>query len=155
RALIQRVLTKAGFVVQERRVPGLNVEGINLLTEPIPNNPELPLLIVGAHYDSVQDTPGADDNATGVAALLALANFLQEQRARSDSRRVRVQFAAYDLEEYGMVGSWEHSRELQAAGVTVCGMLALEMLGYTDHRPGSQRLPPHLAHLYSVVGNFI
>lgn len=155
RALIQRVLTNAGFVVQEQRFAGVGVEGVNLLTEAIPDKPELPLVIVGAHYDSVQDTPGADDNASGVAALLALANFLHENRAHSGPWTARLQLAAYDLEEYGMVGSWEHSRQIRASGTAVRGMLALEMLGYSDHRPGSQRLPPHLAHLYPDVGNFI
>jgi hypothetical protein len=155
RALIQRRLINSGFVVQERQFGGVGVEGWNLLTDPVPNNPEIPLLIVGAHYDSAQDTPGADDNATGVAALLALAEFLQHARDKSRRWQTRVQLAAYDLEEYGMIGSWEHSRELQEAGVAVRGMISLEMLGYTDPRPGSQRLPSHLAHLYPSVGNFI
>jgi Zn-dependent M28 family amino/carboxypeptidase len=155
RALIERMLTEAGFGVEERGFAGLGVEGVNLLTQPIPAKPELPLVVVGAHYDAVQNTPGADDNASGVAALLALASFINERRDRTNSWQTRLQLAAYDLEEYGMVGSWEHSREIQAAGTVVRGMLALEMLGYTDNQPGSQRLPPHLAHLYSNVGNFI
>jgi hypothetical protein len=155
RELIHRTLTSADFPVHERRFPGFSAEGVNLLTEPIPNNAELPLVVIGAHYDSVQDTPGADDNASGVAALLVLAEYLRRMRAQSDSWGARVQLAAYDLEEYGMVGSWEHSREIQAAGSAVRGMIALEMLGYTDHEPGSQRIPPHLAHRYPDVGNFI
>src|SRR5215467_8662123 len=101
-ALIQRALSNAGFLVQEGHFSGVGVEGTNLLTEPIPDKPDLPLLIVGAHYDSVQGTPGADDNASGVAALLALADFLRQALDWSATWRSRVQLAAYDLEEYGM-----------------------------------------------------
>jgi hypothetical protein len=53
------------------------------------------------------------------------------------------------------VGSTIHSAELQDTGAAVRGMMSLEMLGFTDHRPGSQRLPPHLISLYPNVGNFI
>jgi Zn-dependent M28 family amino/carboxypeptidase len=67
----------------------------------------------------------------------------------------RLQLAAYDLEEYGLVGSFLHSRDLSQAGGVVRGMISLEMLAYTDSRPGSQRLPPHLASLYPDVANFI
>jgi Zn-dependent M28 family amino/carboxypeptidase len=63
--------------------------------------------------------------------------------------------AAYDLEEAGIVGSSFHARALRKGGVDVHGMISLEMLGYTDHRPGSQNLPPELSHLYPDVGNFI
>ncbi len=66
-----------------------------------------------------------------------------------------MQLAAYDLEEYGLLGSQSHARELRQADAPLLGMIALEMLGYADHRPGSQRLPPLVAGRYSDVGNFI
>src|SRR5262249_31553570 len=65
------------------------------------------------------------------------------------------QLAAYDLEESGLVGSFVHSRDLRQANTILRGMISLEMLAYTDQRPGSQGLPPHLAHLYPDVANFI
>src|SRR5262249_60084704 len=67
----------------------------------------------------------------------------------------RLQLIAYDLEEFGLLGSRHHSRALRRSGTPVFGMVSLEMLGYTDHRPGSQGLPPHLAGRYPDVGNFI
>ena len=116
---------------------------------------DLPLPDRGAHYDTKPGTPGADDNASAVAALLDLARWIY----RILPPRVRVcvhsMLAAYDLEEYGFIGSYVHSRELQRAGVPLRGMISLEMLGYTDHAPHSQRLPPNLARLYPSVGNFI
>src|SRR5262249_13717019 len=129
--------------------------GFNIFTRPIPERDDFPLLVVGAHYDSIPGSPGADDNASGVAAILALAEHVHGQRAAADEWTCRLQLAAYDLEEYGILGSWVHAPELRQAGVRLRGMIALEMLAYTDHRPGSQRLPPHLAGIYPDVGNFI
>jgi Zn-dependent M28 family amino/carboxypeptidase len=86
--------------------------------------------------------------------LLELAAwFGPDLQARSQAHR--LQFAAYDLEEWGMVGSFVHSRDVQRSRVAVRGMISLEMLGYTDSTPGSQHLPAHLAKLYPDVGNFI
>jgi Zn-dependent M28 family amino/carboxypeptidase len=148
-------LEHAGFEVEERRFEGSGLDGFNIFTRPIPERDDMPLLIVGAHYDSVPGSPGADDNASGVAALLAVADHVHAQRTATDKWTCRLQLAAYDLEEYGILGSWVHARELHQAGVQLRGMIALEMLAYTDNRPGSQRLPPHLAGIYPDVGNFI
>jgi Zn-dependent M28 family amino/carboxypeptidase len=151
---IRSRLVAAGFPVKESRFRGPSLDGINLLTEPFPEDPELPLLIVGAHYDAATGTPGADDNASGVAALLELANHVQNVR-KSLHPKARIQLVAYDLEEYGMVGSWQHSLELAERRERLLGMIALEMLGYADHRPNSQRLPAGLEGVYPNVGNFI
>jgi aminopeptidase YwaD len=152
-ALIQTHLTQAGFTVQRDayNTPTLP-PGLNLLTTPLPNRPELPLVIIGAHYDSRLETPGADDNASGVAALLELAAWLGPQLAQAANWSARLQLVAYDQEEDGMVGSQHHCRQLTGP---LRAMVSLEMLGYTDQRPGSQRLPPSLARLYPDVGNFI
>jgi Zn-dependent M28 family amino/carboxypeptidase len=150
---IRTHLEEAGWTVQEGQFHELGFGGINLLTEPVPEELSRPLVIVAAHYDSGPTTPGADDNASAVAALLELAGWIRFHLPPEPS--CQLQLVAYDLEEYGMVGSLVHSRELQRRGTAVRGMISLEMLGYTDQRPGSQRLPPHLAHLYPTVGNFI
>jgi Zn-dependent M28 family amino/carboxypeptidase len=81
--------------------------------------PDAPLFVMGAHYDSVPDSPGADDNASGVAALLEVA---------------RVQLVAYDEEERGLLGSMAHCAELKAAKANVTGMISLEMLGFTSDK---------------------
>jgi Zn-dependent M28 family amino/carboxypeptidase len=150
---IRTHLQQAGFIVEEDRFSEAGFTGLNLLTRPLPDRPELPLVIVGAHYDSVPGSPGADDNASAVAALLELAvsihPYLDQPLAH------RLQLAAYDLEEFGFVGSFLHCRALARDGSDVRGMISLEMLGYTDHQPGSQRLPPQLVGLYPSVGHFI
>lgn len=148
-------LQQAGFTVQEARFQEAGFTCTNLLTAPFPDQADLPLVIVGAHYDSVAGSPGADDNASAVAALLELAGWLRRHLSSGGPFSSRLQLAAYDLEEYGFIGSDFHCRQIQQAGTAVRGMISLEMLGYTDHRPGSQPLPPPLARRYPDAGNFI
>jgi Zn-dependent M28 family amino/carboxypeptidase len=150
---IRAHLEAAGFAVHPDAYtePGC-LPGLNLLTAPVPARPDLPLIIVGAHYDSLPQTPGADDNASAVAALLELAAWMGPRLAGAGSWKARLQLAAYDQEEEGLRGSRQHT--LRLAG-PVRAMLSLEMLGYTDRRPGGQRLPPELAGVYPDVGDFI
>ncbi len=154
RDYVRNHLESLGFAVDDWAFEESGFSGVNLLTTPVPHRPDLPLVIVGAHYDSVSGSPGADDNASAVAALLELAAFVKPV-LDSQPAGARLQLAAYDLEEYGMIGSQIHAREVRCAGAKLRGMIALEMLGYTDHRPGSQRLPPDLARFYPDVGDFI
>jgi Zn-dependent M28 family amino/carboxypeptidase len=152
---IRTALERAGFAVRAARADEAGLPCVNLLTDPLPGRDDLPLLIVGAHYDSAPDTPGADDNASAVAALLELAGWVRPLLDGAGSFGCRLQFAAYDLEEYGMIGSLAHAGDLKRAAERVRGMISLEMLGYTDARPGSQRIPEAIRHLYPDVGDFI
>lgn len=154
-AYIAHHLQSAGFAVQE---VGYTIEGFpctNLVARMLPEQGERPLLVIGAHYDTVPTSPGADDNASAVAALLELARWIGPQLAAAPPRTGCLQLVAYDLEEFGFLGSWQHCAEMEKAGVNLRGMISLEMLGYTDQRPGSQQLPPDLAGRYPKVGNFI
>jgi len=98
------------------------------------------VILVGAHFDSVPGTPGADDNASGTAAALELARVLKDRPMR---RTVRIVF--FNLEEIGLIGSTEHAAWTKArldAGVErLVGMMSLEMLGYYSDEPNSQRVP--------------
>lgn len=152
RAYIETHLRQAGFKVETVPYATLGTRGINLLTTPAPAGDGLPLLIVGSHYDSLPGTPGADDNASAVAGLLELAAWIGPCLACEAKPTARLLLAAYDQEEDGLVGSHHHSGTIAAA---VKGMISLEMLGYTNHRPGSQQMPPHLRGVYPDVGDFI
>jgi aminopeptidase YwaD len=156
-AYIAAHLAGAGFITTEMADSGATPGGTcrNLVTQPWPADERLPLVILGAHYDSVSRSPGADDNASGVAALLEIARLLRPHLDAAGSPQARLQLVAYDLEEYGLIGSALHCEVLQRGGVAVRGMVSLEMLGYTDARPGSQVLPPPLVGLYPDVANFI
>jgi aminopeptidase YwaD len=109
-----------------------------------------PAIIVGAHFDSVQGSPGADDNASGVAVLLETARVLSKTRLRS-----QVLFCAFQLEEFNMIGSSHFARKLKETGAKVDAMMSLEMVGYTDSRPRSQKYPAGLGWLYPDRGDFI
>jgi len=108
------------------------------------------LIILGAHFDSVRGTPGADDNASGVAVLLEAARLLSRARLRS-----QVLFCAFNLEELNMIGSSYLAKKLKSAGAKVDAMISLEMVGYTDLNPGSQKYPFGLKAFYPERGDFI
>ena len=108
------------------------------------------LTILAAHFDSVEGTPGADDNASGVAVLLEAARFLSRARLRS-----QLLFCAFNLEELNMVGSTYFAKKLKTAGAKVEAMISVEMVGYTDSRPGSQKYPTGLSWFYPDRGDFI
>ena len=108
------------------------------------------LIVLGAHFDSVQGTPGADDNASGVAVLLEAARLLARAKLRS-----QVIFCAFNLEELNMIGSGYFVKKLKSDGKKVAAMVSLEMVGYTDSRPGSQKYPLGLKTFYPDRGDFI
>lgn len=115
------------------------------------------VIIVGAHFDSRERTPGADDNATGTAAAFEIARVLKDRPMR---RTVRIVF--FNLEEIGLHGSREHAEwtkaRIEAGAERVVGMLSLEMLGYYSDEPNSQRSPiPPIPGVFSppTVGNFL
>ncbi|MGK7918114.1 MAG: M28 family peptidase [Prochloraceae cyanobacterium] len=109
-----------------------------------------PLILIGAHYDAVPGTPGADDNATGVAVLLELA-----REFAANPLPYPLQLVAFDLEEYGMVGSSEYAALLKQNQQPLRLMLSLEMLGYCDRSAHSQRYPAGLKYFYPDRGDFI
>ena len=108
--------------------------------------------IIGAHFDAVPGTDGADDNASGVAGLLEAARLLAQSPA-ADS----IDFLAFNAEEYGMVGSGryvrDHCQGKNRAGIL--GMISLEMIGFTSQKKGSQQLPSVLKPFYPDTGNFL
>ena len=107
-------------------------------------------IVIGAHYDTVPGTPGADDNGTGVAVLLELA-------AEFASRPLKypVQLVAFDMEEYGYFGSSHHAAKYKQQQQSIRLMISLEMLGYCNHNPNSQSYPAGLKYFYPNCGNFI
>jgi Zn-dependent M28 family amino/carboxypeptidase len=104
--------------------------------------------LVGAHYDGPLHSPGADDNATGLAALVELA----QHWARQPPRRP-VWLVAFDQEELGLLGSTALAAQLRASGQDLGLMVSLEMLGYTSSQ---QRYPlAAMRHLYGERGDFL
>lgn len=108
-------------------------------------------LLVGAHYDGVEGSPAADDNASGIAALLELARLF----SAATPLPAPLLLVAFTLEECDLLGSRHLSNRMRESGGALRGMISLEMLGYKSDAPDSQRLPPPLAPFYPTVGNFI
>ena len=114
------------------------------------------VLIVGAHYDTMDGTPGADDNASGVAVLLELARQQAETRFRKT-----VRFVAFTLEEAPffrsrLMGSRVYANSLKERGEQIDGMISLEMVGYFSQEKNSQSFPLFwLRWKYPTTGNFI
>jgi Zn-dependent M28 family amino/carboxypeptidase len=113
------------------------------------------IILAGAHYDSVSGSPGADDNASGVAALLEISRCLA---LVSTERTVR--FVAFVNEEppffyWQQMGSMVYARAARKRGDDIQLMMSLEMLGYYDKRPNSQHYPPLFRFFYPDCADFI
>jgi len=116
------------------------------------------LLLVGAHYDAALGSPGADDNASGVAVLLEAARILSQ--CNPDNT---IQFVAFTLEEPQLpvmtltflIGSRHFAQEAGKKGVKYKGVLILESVGYTSERLQSQSLPPLVRIDVPDTGNFL
>ncbi len=115
-----------------------------------------PIIVIGAHYDSVVGSPGANDNGSGVAAMLALA-----RRFASAKPKQTLRFVAFVNEEppyflSGEMGSQVYARRCKERGDKISAMISLETIGYFSDAPNSQRYPsPGLGLFYPNVGNFI
>lgn len=114
------------------------------------------IVIIGAHYDSFPGTPGANDNATGTAAMLALA------RQFCDSTPERtLRFVAFTNEEppwfhqRGQMGSWVYAERCSRNSENIVAVISLETMGYFTDEENSQNYPAPLNMLYPSEGNFI
>jgi Zn-dependent M28 family amino/carboxypeptidase len=143
-----RPVRRQAFQVNGREVANLEVEAKGR------QEPDT-IVVVGAHYDSVRGCPGANDNGSGVAALLAAA---EEFAARTPRKTLR--FVAFVNEEPpyfqgDAMGSFVYAREAKAKGERIEAMLSLETMGYFSDRKDSQKYPFPLNLVYPDKGNFI
>ena len=125
--------------------------GINIVAEQPGTTTDGGTLLIGAHYDTVRDSPGADDNATAVATLLEVARIFA---AQPHLRSLRLVF--FDQEELGLLGSTAYASQPQNLESLV-GAMVLDMVGYTCDQPGCQTYPEALPinPPTSSRGNFI
>jgi len=148
-------LVAAGYSVQDHsyQVEG---QGVYNLEADLPGNDnEARTIIVGAHYDSVAGTVGANDNGTGVAAVLELARLLRASKLRHTVRFVLFVNEEPPYFQTNSMGSLAYARELHHDGVSISAMISLETIGYYSDRPGSQKYPPLLNLFYPSRGDFV
>jgi Zn-dependent M28 family amino/carboxypeptidase len=108
-------------------------------------DPATAKILVGAHYDSVPGTPGADDNASAVAVMLAVA--------RAVGNRHDIVYVAFNSEEFGLAGSREFAESLGQKKLEA--VYILEMVGYRDRRANSQENPLPLVQGVPTTGDFL
>jgi len=112
-------------------------------------------IVIGAHYDTVAGTPGANDNASGVAAVLELARLMKTRQPRRTVRFVLFPNEEPPYFQTPQMGSMVYARDLKQRNVRVEAMLSLETIGAYSDKPGSQTYPGGLDALYPSTGNFI
>ncbi len=145
---IDQELSRVGFRVTKEPFPWEGRWYHNIVGEKRGTVSPEKVLILGAHYDTVPGSPGADDNASAVAVLLEVARHVQWASLGSTVRLV-----AFSLEEYGYVGSIHHAKKAREKGDQVVGMFSLEMVGFTGTK---QSYPYYMdPKHYPNVGDFI
>lgn len=156
RDYVGQVFGEHGYEVQWQDYTWLNRSFYNVMAELAGEGNSHEVVVVGAHYDTVPGTVGADDNASAVAGLLELARLFREARPPRTLR-----FVAFTLEEPpAFLSPWQGSRVyarwLHQRGERVVAMLCLEMLGYYSDEPNSQHFPFFpMRWFYPLTGNFI
>ena len=145
---IQREFLKIGLEVKEDFFQWEGRSYKNILAEKKGTTSPDKVLIVGAHYDTVPGSPGADDNASAIAVLLEVARNIQTISLGST-----LKWIAFSLEEYDYAGSAHYAAKAKKEGEKILGMISLEMVGFTSPK---QNYPPYLnPKYYPNVGDFI
>jgi len=152
---IDRRFADLGFYVHHQKYYASEREFVNLGVEILGSEEPKSIVVVGAHYDSDGSSPAANDNGSGVAALLALARSFA---TRSPKRTLR--FVAFANEEMPFfqtsgMGSWVYAKSSREKNEDITAMLSLETLGYYSEETSSQRYPFPLRFFYPLRGNFI
>jgi Zn-dependent M28 family amino/carboxypeptidase len=156
RKYIERILTDSGYAIDHDVYGAANQIYRNIIVEERGQQHPQRIFVTGAHYDTVPGTPGADDNASGVAVLLELARLVCRQFPATTLR-----FVAFTLEEppyfrTSLMGSLVHAERCREKRERIMGMASLEMVGYFSEDNHSQEYPlPFMRWFYSSQGNFI
>jgi Zn-dependent M28 family amino/carboxypeptidase len=136
------------YVVQMRKVRNISAEIQGTTTSG-------EIIVVGAHYDTVYDCPGADDNTSGIAALLELARLLRNSHPARTIRFVGFVNEEPPWFQTGSMGSLVYAKEAQRKQEKIVAAISLETIGMYSDQPGSQEYPEPMGLLYPDRGNFI
>ncbi len=151
--------SEMGYSNDRECYDALGDEATNLIVEQPGSKRADEIILLGAHYDTVATTPGADDNASAVAVLLEVSRLLREHTGRRTARYVA--FACEEPPYFNLdsMGSQHHAHGSRQRGDKIVGMLCLEMVGYYALHKGSQIVPPtipqFLHRFFPQRGNFL
>ena len=156
---IETALASLGYAVgrQEFLTDGKPVRNIEVAVEAAGASADPEVIVVGAHYDSVFRSPGANDNASGAAAVIELARLLRDLDAVG---RKRIRFALFVNEEppyfrTEAMGSLNYARALAQRNERVAAMYSLETIGFYSSEPGSQVYPAPFGLIFPDRGDFV
>jgi Zn-dependent M28 family amino/carboxypeptidase len=147
--------TRYGVVPEEETYTAAGMKVSNIIAEISGSEQPDTIILIGAHYDTIEDTPGADDNATGVAALLELFRLLSRYRFKKT-----VRFVAFTLEEppffsTKLMGSMIHANNCRRRNEKIELMVCLEMMGYGSRRHHQDYPINHNHNEYPAYGNYM
>lgn len=151
---IRTVWGAQGFAVETQEYSAADVRSANLEIK-IPGKPKEKIILIGAHYDTVTHSPGADDNASGVAVLLELGRLLRDAEPSNELRLVAFVNEEPPFFFTRRQGSRVYANAMRRRGERVRLMLALEMLGFYRDTPGSQQYPPIFRWFYPNRADFV
>ncbi len=156
---LETTLESLGYSVgrQVFTADGKPVRNIDVTIEPPAGRSDPEVVVVGAHYDSARGTPGANDNATGAAAVLELARLMRDLKGVS-GKRIRLVLFVNEEPPYFMteaMGSLNYARALAARHERVVAMYSLETIGFYSSAPGSQSYPAPFGLMFADRGDFV
>ena len=153
---ILRIMRQSLFRIKEYDYYYNNLIFRNIVAEKIGMRYPHEIIIIGAHYDTVHNSPGADDNSSGIAALLEFIRLFDDYENQRTMR-----FIAFTLEEPPFhdtpkMGSYVYAHSCKRRQENILFMISLEMLAYFSNKRGSQKYPhPNMINKYPNKGNFI
>ncbi|MCE3015122.1 MAG: M28 family peptidase [Pirellula sp.] len=148
-----------GYTSSRECFDAIGDEATNIIVEQVGCKHPEEIILLGAHYDTIYSTPGADDNASAVAVLLEVGRLLRQHQSKRT-----IRYAAFACEEppyfnVDAMGSQHHARQSRLRGDKIRGMLCLEMVGYYCDAANSQKVPPlipkWLRRFFPHRGNFL
>lgn len=155
RTYITEQFQTAGYEVLFQEYSFDNITYANIEVELLGNEHSDEIIVIGAHYDSVIHSPGANDNASGVAAVLEIARLLNRQPLSRTVRLVAFVNEEPPFFQTEAMGSFVYAKRSAARKENIVAMFTLETIGYFSDEPGSQTYPPLVSHFYPDSGNFI
>ncbi len=144
-----------GYEVERQKYKIGDQEFVNLAVELPGTSRRDEIVIVGAHYDSVPGSPAANDNGSGVAALISLANVFVGKKAKRTLRFVAFVNEEPPYFQTRNMGSWVYAKRCRERGEKIVAMISLETMGYFTDAPNSQQYPPTIRDQFPTTGNFI
>ncbi|MFB2922574.1 M28 family peptidase [Aerosakkonema funiforme] len=148
-------LANVGYKVERQQYQLANRKYDNIEVEITGTKTPDEIVVIGAHYDSVQGSPGANDNGTGAAAVLELARAFAGKKTDRTLRFVEFVNEEPPFFQTPDMGSLVYAKRSQKAGEEIVAMLSLETMGYYSDKAGTQKYPFPLNLVYPSSGNFI